>query len=356
MYEELLDADSTDEAARIGRARARFWMGEGETALADLEGVESEEAEELRDAIGGAGFSYAEVGYSAYTDADDQELDTVHGGIGVAADAQSMLEGEVRRSVASEPGSEDVRLLRFSVGGSRQFNRGWAIHAYATLGRIAAEGDIPAGEGETVLEEDAERDLFLADTWITFTPWDWTRFDAGYARVPIETPKSLARGIVIDLYSLSAMRRLHDRVAVEGSGSFGDYSDDNSRVAGTGSIVFQPFLSFPLRFDAGASAFTFDQSVDHGYYNPETYDALFVGAAYAEDLWERLNVEVFGRLSSERENDEDRFGVGAGGIDAALRLRRSLVLAAFVRKTTSRFDTGAGYSREGWGVSLRWTP
>jgi tetratricopeptide (TPR) repeat protein len=356
IYNQLLEEEPGDVESRVGRARARFWMGEGQRALEDLEGIESREGVELRRAIVESNRGSAEAGYSSYVDVDDQEVETVFAAAGFAPDIASRVEIYARRADTREPGTDDVGLLRFSAGGWRQFSRSWALHAYAGMGRIEAEGDVPAGEGETIAADDAERDLFLADAWITWMPVDWTRFDAGAARIPIETPKALARGIAIHFFSLSANRRFHDRVAVEAAGSYGDYTDDNSRVAGGLSLEFRPVLSLPLRLEAGASAFTFDRTLDHGYYNPEDYNALFAGAIYAADLGERIHLELNGRLSTEQENDEDRFGVGAGGIDALIRLHRSIALSGFARKTTSRFDTGAGYGREGWGAALRWSP
>jgi hypothetical protein len=207
-----------------------------------------------------------------------------------------------------------------------------------------------------VPRDEVERTIGLADAWVTWTPADWTRFDLGFARVPIETPKALARGITIDLVSLGAQRRLDDRFLLAAAGSFGDYSDDNQRISGSLTLETRPVLRWPVTFDVGAQAFKFDRTVDHGYYNPETYDVFFGELGVETNVTPWLYVDAFGRISSERENGEERFGVGAAGADLTFALHRTVDLVVFGRTSTSRFETSGGYEREGWGFVVRLSP
>jgi hypothetical protein len=356
LYEELLAEEPGDVDSQVGRARAHYWMGEGDRALDDLQAINNREGNELAATILASNQPSAESGYSAYTDVEDEEVETVFASGGYPIDRATRFEVDARNAVTREPGSQDVSLFRFTAGGWRQFSRNWALHAYAGIGHTSAEADVPAGEGETISRDDAEHDLFLADSWVTWTPADWTRFDLGAARVPIETPKALARGIVVSLFSLSGQRRVHERVSLQAAAAYGNYSDDNSRWAGGISAEYIPVHSWPLRLEAGATAFAFDRTVDHGYYNPEDYNALFAGAIVETDFGPRVHLRADGRLSSEQENDDDRFGVAAGGIDLRVQLHRFIALSGFVRESTSRFDTSAGYAREGWGAALHWTP
>jgi tetratricopeptide (TPR) repeat protein len=356
LYDEILAANPTDEEAVVGRARARFWMGEGSRAQRDLDGLESREAQDLRRAIDDSNPTTGSFGMSWFTDVDEQDLDTAFGRIDLGPDPQWTAAGEVRRDLASEPGSGDVEMWRFTGGGSHRFDRAWEIHAYGSAASIGAEQDVPAGEGEIVLDDDVDRTLALWDTWLTWTPADWTRFDLGAARVPIETPKALARGISIDLFSLGARRVLDDRFAAAAAGSYGDYSDDNEKIAGSISLEARPWLRRPLLATVGAQAFSFDRTTDHGYYNPETYDVLFTQIDVATDVTTWLHVEAFGRISSEKENDDDRFGVGGIGIDLTFRVTRAIELDVYGRTSTSRFESSAGYEREGWGFVVRLVP
>ncbi len=355
LYDELLAADPSDEEARVGRARARYWMGEGTQALEDLDGMETRDARELRAAIEEPSPGTGSFGMSWFTDVDEQDLDTVWGRLDVVPDPQWTASGEVRRDVATEPGSGDIRFLRFLAGGAHRFNRSWDVHAYGTVGTIESDQDVPAGEGLIVPRVDVERTLGLWDAWATWTPWDWTRFDLGYARVPIETPKALARGITIDLATLGARRRLDDRFTLVGAGAFGSYSDDNERLSGALSLETRPVLRWPVTLIVGGQALKFDRTVDHGYYNPETYDVFYGELDVDTAVTSWLHVDAFGRISSERENGDDRFDVGSAGADLTFRLGGAELLV-FGRTSTSRFESSAGYEREGWGFAVRLTP
>jgi hypothetical protein len=102
----------------------------------------------------------------------------------------------------------------------------------------------------------------------------------------------------------------------------------------------------------GASAFAFDESPDRGYYSPEKYDALWIGGRAELRIAARAVLEADARLSTEHEDDGDRFGVLNGGGLLRVPLRGGYAFSVFARKSTSRFDTGGGYEREGVGLSL----
>jgi hypothetical protein len=115
-------------------------------------------------------------------------------------------------------------------------------------------------------------------------------------------------------------------------------------------------LQWPVTLIVGGQAFSFDETFDHGYYNPESYDAIFAEVDVETDLGPRVRLDAFGRVSSERENEEDRFGVGAAGADLTFRMTRGAELTVYGRTSTSRFETSGGYEREGWGFVVRLTP
>ena len=108
----------------------------------------------------------------------------------------------------------------------------------------------------------------------------------------------------------------------------------------------------PFSFGAGASWFKFDETVDHGYYNPAQYDALFMRAGGAWTFGTQWRFAGDARLASEHEGDHDRFGVLDGGIEVRWQPWNNYGLFAFARKSTSRFDTSDGYAREGFGLAL----
>ncbi len=363
LYRARLEDDPEDEDARVGLARARAWMGEEDSALRTLEGAGTPAADDLRRSILADRGTVVELSYSHWKDRDDQTLDT----IGLAA---SRGFGGGRRGVvhlakgtADEPGTPSIDALRADAGGDWRPNRNLSFQARAgilDIGRNLRRDDVvPAGDGETRDGDDVKRAVLVWDAWVTITPRDRVRFDLAHARVPIETPRALARAIRADVFGLGADITVTDRWVLRGSGSVTGYTDDNTRVAGSAEVEHGPYrlpADIRIRASGGASAFRFDESEDHGYYSPETYDALWLGARAALEVGSRVSFAGDVRLASEREEEEDRFGVLNGGLEARAALRSGFGIAAFVRSSTSRFDSGAGYERDGWGVSLFHAP
>jgi hypothetical protein len=172
--------------------------------------------------------------------------------------------------------------------------------------------------------------------------------------VPLDSPRSLARGIRADVLALGADRGITDRVRASAAVRWSDYTDGNQRTSVEGQVEVGPFRARRLSAWAstGASAFSFQDTPDRGYYSPETYDALWIGGRGELKISARAALEADARLSSEKEEDGDRFGVLNGGGLLRMGFGRGFAVSVFARKSTSRFDTGGGYEREGAGLSL----
>ncbi|MBZ0268628.1 hypothetical protein K8I85_10770, partial [bacterium] len=214
--------------------------------------------------------------------------------------------------------------------------------------------------GEVRLGRDVEGWRLRLDSWGTWNPRDWTRVDVGYGRGTVETPRSRIRGVYLDVVSASVEQRLHDRFVARIHGARAAFSDDNLRTSFEGGGTAGPFpvvRRVTLHADAGASYLRFrDAFPDHGYYAPARYDVLYTAlrAEFSAGRGVSLTGEV--RVSSEREEENDRFGVASGGAELRWQAARSFAAALFARKSTSRFDTSAGYGTRGAGLTLSWTP
>lgn len=362
-YRARLEEDPDDAEARVGLARARAWMGEEEAALRTLDGLDGEDAQDLRRTILADRGATVEASFSHWKDRDDQTLDTI--GIGAARGFGHGRRGVVHaaRSTADEPGTPSIDALRLDAGGDWRPDRALSLQARAGIldvGRNLRRAEsVPAGAGETRTGDDVKRTYFLWDAWVTVTPRDRLRFDFSHARVAIETPRALARGIRADVAGLGVDAQVADRWAVRAGGSLADYTDDNLRVGGDVEAEngpYRPVGRLRAWVAAGGSAFRFDEATDHGYYAPEKYDALWIGTRAELPLGARASIAGDLRLASEREEEGDRFGVLNGGVEARAALRSGFGIAAFVRSSTSRFDSSAGYERDGWGVSLFHAP
>jgi tetratricopeptide (TPR) repeat protein len=364
IYLEQLDADPGDTEAREGLARARWWMGEEDAAVATL-GVG--EGAGAGAGAGGGGLAAAirddhrtitDLSGSRWTDADDQELWI----FGLSAE-KGLGDGRRARAAVThlrteEPGVPRIDATRGDLGGDWRLSRAFAVHAGVgaiDVGRnLDARDSVDVGEGIVLSGDDVASAYLLWDAWVTWNPADRTRIDLSHSRVPLDSPRSLARGIRADVLSLGADRTFTDLVSASAAGRWARYTDGNERLSVDGEVEVGPFRAVRLStwVSAGASAFTFDDSPDRGYYSPERYDALWVGGRAELRIAARAALEADARLSTEHEDEGDRFGVLNGGGLLRVPLEGGYAFSVFARKSTSRFDTGGGYEREGVGLSL----
>jgi tetratricopeptide (TPR) repeat protein len=352
-YEELLERDRTDAEARTGLAQAWYWQGRPDLGQHMLEGVDGSEATKLRHELEADRRAVWEAAGSFWTDGDDEDITTW----GVRAEGapapRFRLRGELAFDRAEQPGPGEIRAVRTTGGGSWAASHSVALNLDLTvLTQESGQRDVDAGDGTTIPGDEVESTRLLWDGWATWRPADWTRLDGGLARVHITTPRALARRLYIDQFSFGLDRRINDRLIARTEAGYGDYSDGNARWAASGELDLTPWPWRPISFGAGVSWFTFDQTFDHGYYNPDRYDALFVraGAAWAVGTEWRFAGDA--RLASEHEDGDGRFGVLDGGVEVRWRPWPDYGFFAFARKSTSRFDTSDGYEREGVGLAL----
>jgi len=362
IYRELLEEDPALEEARVGLARALHWMGEDAAAERELRATSGEDALALDGAIQRDRGTRATLFGSRWIDRDEQELRTfgLRGGGSLASAWR--WSGEFAVGQADEPRTPEIDLLWGGIGGSWRASRAWSANLLLrvmNVGRnLADEELIDVGSAEFRTGAEVKESYLLWDGWVSWTPADWTRLDVGYARVPIETPRSLARGIRVDLGSLGADWRFADAWAVRAKTSYGSYTDGNARRAAEGELVYGPWPLAVTRWHAsgGLSWFSFDEVTDHGYYSPDIYDALWGTIRVQSPLGAGFTLDADVRVASEREDATERFGVLAGGMELRWSTGRGPGASGFWRASTSRFDTSAGYERDGFGFTLFWAP
>ncbi|MGQ0722889.1 MAG: tetratricopeptide repeat protein [Candidatus Eiseniibacteriota bacterium] len=353
LYREMLATDPDDEEARVGLARAYAWSGLPDRAEQELGPLESDAAADLRAGMARDRRTTATAFASRWTDVDDEELLIVGARVDASAALRTRVFAEVVRERAEQPLPGELFATRATLGAGRVFSQAVEAHLAGTLLRQSAGSRaVDVGGGVILNDEDIEGTDFLADGWVTLRPADWTRVDLGWARVHVPTARALAHRIRVNVLSLGVDRRLSDVFVARIAGSRADHSDRNERWSASAEVEAAPLPARDVTFGAGVSWFDFAEVLDHGYYNPERYDALFATAAVGQELGAGWRIALDGRIASERENRDDRFGVFAGGAELGWSSPAGVGFSVFARKSTSRFDTAGGYEREGVGVSL----
>jgi tetratricopeptide (TPR) repeat protein len=353
LYRGILAEDPGDEEARVGLARAWAWSGLPDRGERELAEVADAAARDLREAMARDRRTVVTAFGARWTDVDDEELLVVGTRVDASAGERTRVFGEVARERAEQPQPGDLLATRATAGAGRVFSQSVEAHLGVTvLRQSAGSRNVDVGGGVVLSDEDIEGTDLLADGWITFRPADWTRADLGWARIHVPTARALAWRIRVNVVSLGVDRRLSDVFVARAAGSRADYSDRNERWAASAQIEARPWPARDVSVGGGVSWLEFTESLDHGYYNPERYDAVWAMAEVGQELGSGWRIGLDGRVASERENRSDRFGVFAGGAELRWSGRAGVGFSVFARKSTSRFDTGGGYEREGVGLSI----
>ncbi|MGH2571504.1 MAG: tetratricopeptide repeat protein [bacterium] len=353
LYEKVLEQDPGSVRARTGLAQTWYWRGRPDLGESAIEGVAGDEATDLRREMASDRRSVWEAAGSFWTDVDDEGLTTYALRWEGAARPRTRLRAEIAFDRSTQPRPGEIRVVRPTGGASWAASRSVALNLNLTaLRQDSGGGDVDVGGGVVIPGEDVESTRLLWDTWATWQPVDWTRIDAGFVRAHIATPHALARRLHVDEISIGFDRRLTDRWIARARTAQGNYSDGNRRWSTSGELETTPWPSRSIALRAGASWFAFDETLDHGYYDPTRYNALFTSAQGTWRLRGGWRFVVDARLASEQERADARFGALDGGVEVQWRGRGPFGVSAFARKSTSRLETSGGYEREGAGLAL----
>lgn len=355
LFAELLQDHPDNDDVRSGLASAHNWMGRPDRAIEVLEDHGKSRslatlASEIRQARA-PGASYT---FWHNEDSDDVE----HDAHTVRAEASPMwlmrVGAQYTRTDISQPALPEVTRDHFAASIAQRFSEALALTVNA--GYETNEFDRDALGPEEFWQD--EHDLFTLDAYLTITPTDWVRADVGVARASIDNPVPIFRGITLTETTAGLDWRLAPTVLTVTAGSFTDYNDGNRRFSVSERVQWQPAqrLPVPLRhrftLTTGAAYYDFDQTLDHGYYNPDRYVSLYQQLGVAIDLGRRARLEMSGRIATERENTGDWFSAGSFDASASVRAVGRLMLRAGYYNSRSRLDTRAGYERNGFWITV----
>jgi hypothetical protein len=196
-------------------------------------------------------------------------------------------------------------------------------------------------------------DLFVWDAYITVTPRDWMRFDAGSFRETMKIHEPLFRRIHVTTENLGLDWRLSHRIATFWQVKYSSYSDGNSRFAALHRGEWNPPVRLPyddfhqIVLIEGIDYFDFSKELSNGYFNPSSYVRLYLGLRFVTDIGRRLRLGVEGQFGTERDS-----GIGwasVGSFDGYLRthIGGGVYFTAGYYKSGSRLTSPDGFRSEG---------
>ncbi|MEJ2722592.1 MAG: tetratricopeptide repeat protein, partial [bacterium] len=347
------DPDNT--AARKGLAETLYGRGRPDLAMEQIENAgPSEELDALAARISASKRPRAGAAYRFQKNSSDGEYQSVDLTGTIPLGYRTVVVPGYLWGVLTRQDLPDIRRDRFRVSLEHRFNETFQLTAApgVELNRFDPMVVPPAAEPVE------DFDLFVWDVYVTVTPRDWLRLDAGSSRVTMPIPVPVYRRIDVTTENIGLDWRISHRVATFWATAYSSYSDGNARFAAAHRGEWSPPVRVPYRYFneitliEGVDYFNFKTEKTNGYFNPSEYLQPYIGLRFITDAGRRVRLKVEGRFGAEWDS-----GVGwasVGSFDASLRVRVAgethLVLGAY--KSGSRVTSPDGFRAEGAYATL----
>ena len=280
QYRDILRSHPQDPDAIEGQAFAQHWEGRDDLAVQTLEDLlcrnpDRVEAGKLLQHIKNARKPVLSQ-YDRYTaDRNDLSVQThgIHGGGHI--DELTMLEGVYEWQRFRQDGQTTVDASRGGIGLSRRLNDWLSAQSYV-YGTDFAPGDFHP---------------VTTNTWLTFQPDDVWRVDVAYDRETFEDIQAIEHHIIADSGSISVDFRPDRFWFFAGRYKYSKYSDENVQNSFLGKAEYRfsgkPFAK--LYYNYYFSDWT--RQMNHGYYNPDVFQAHTLGVYSSAEVLPKLFVE-----------------------------------------------------------------
>lgn len=355
-----ITADHPENADAVrGFAEAKLWMGRPDEALEALDrasarGLRSPEMRSLAADINAERAPRGDAGFVYRENSDDGVNRTWRASLTYPLSLRSELGAAYATGALHKVEYPDIDRDEITLTGAHRFSDVVALAAAPgyQLNRFDPFSVEPGADPVDSF------DLFVWDAYVTVTPRDWLRMDAGTSRRPMDIPVPVFRRIHVTTENVGLDWRPAHRWATFWQVMYSAYSDGNSRLA---AVERAEWLS-PWRFRGrganrlvllqGLEYSTFDSQPDHGYFSPAGYIYAYGGMRWTARVRKRVELSLDGRLGAEKEKGLDWASVGA--FDGAIRFSfaKGTALAAGYFHSGSRLDSPDGFRSNGFYVTL----
>lgn len=259
-YDWIVNRDASNVRAATGRARALFWSGADEAALAALGSLQGPEVDALRRDVQREVGRRLTFGFETSSDSDDLDIRVFNVGLRYPLQARDYLLANLRTANVEQNGIAEHGDTILVGYGRLIGNPGAGLGAL----RVSAEG------GARNYDPESSGAWRLHGTWLRSDVW---RFDIEAGNEIIENIQSLLNRVQFNYASAGFDARPFDRWLFSAGVLAADFRDGNQRHRLHGRIEHR-WRDAP-RLDAGIEAFGFNDSdppnPSLGYYNPDRY-------------------------------------------------------------------------------------
>lgn len=344
--ESLLRADPGDREARVMLAQAQAWMGRPDRARATLAGVGSDAARQLALELDRSAAPRSAAELQRSSQSDQLATRSARAGHALAFD-QGRGTGGVRLDrieYERDDGSDSATVTRPMAHGRYRFGDAFELNGEVGRERIRTRTG-PA------------HDLTVYSSWLTWCPNDLWRLDASTSRGTFDNLQSLRLGITARQHGLSADFTPTERQRYTLRLARAAYSDGNARRDAQVEAEYRWRTHPDAWVGVRHTRFDFDRQLDHGYFNPLSFEAtqLTLRALWRPDGRDgRWEVAAGVALGRERADPDGSKPARDGSLRVGWRVDVHTRLEARVQRFSSLASSG-GFARTTAGVNLERT-
>ncbi|MCP4291265.1 MAG: hypothetical protein GY780_05460 [bacterium] len=356
LYRELVAEDGSDGGARLGLGRSLLWNNEMHEGYAVVRSVEDEFPAESPPGRESSDFlltvmdnytTHLGLHQTASWDSDGLDIyrSTAQGHFEVFGNM--LLQVAPSAALFIMPDQAKVAAPRFQMGLVGSINHQWSFHAYGWVEHYFSKHPITNASTEKLEWTRPGGDLWL--TWIALPN---LRLDFGGSSMALETFQAFDKQLDFNQASVSADWRFARHFTLGGSGILADYSDGNSKRAGSGHLYWK--REGKLQIITGPKLTYMDYSLSYpgGYWSPDWVR----NGSWRLMLETRRGKMIFkfdGSIGREQEQGSDSLTVGGLSGHWGWRFGDRTLASLDAGYSRSKFSSASGYNRKFVGLNLK---